>query len=218
MHVNVIIPTCTEDRLALLENTVKSLKGSTYKDLAIFVVIDGNPKLLPRITKMGVAILLNETRKDWVYSMNKAINYAISDAIVYASDDLIFDKNCILYAVKTMQARAPDGDALVTIEQDVRGCSTAFGLLGRKFIERFPNRQPFCPDFIHYGSDFELGRYARSINKLIPCGEARVIHHRIKDKTQKLAKPIEFQDVTILRKRREKGALWGKDFKRYRAE
>jgi len=216
MHVNVIIPTCTEDRLKLLGQTITTLKASTHKDLGIFVIIDGNPKLIPKISQMDVAMIVNEKRRDWVFSMNKAMNIAIADAIVYASDDLIFEKNCLLHAVKTMKARAPDGDALVAIEQDVKGCTTAFGMMGRKFIERFPNRQVFCPDYIHYGGDAELGRFARRIGKLIPCGEAKVIHRRDKDDTYRLAKPVEFQDIKLVRKRIDKGLVWGLNFERLR--
>jgi glycosyltransferase involved in cell wall biosynthesis len=212
MHVNVIIP--THDRLKLLMETIKSIQESKYKDVSIFVIIDGNLDLLPPLLNEDVGLFINKKRRDWVYSMNTAIRHTAGDATIYASDDLIFSKQCIGLAVHALKAKAPDGDGLVAINQDVRGCTTAFGLMGRKFVERFPGRQVFCPDYIHFGSDAELGRFVRSIGKLIIAPGADVIHRRLNDPTHKLAKRVEQQDFAIIAERREKGYLWGKNFGR----
>jgi len=209
MHVDIIIP--TYQRPELLKKTIHSIRANTHKDVSIIVVIDGNPKILKDIVGMQTFFLINQKRLDWVASQNRALAMTHSGAVIYAADDLIFDKFCIKNALKKLPK---DTDALVTITQNVKGCSTAFGLLGRKFIERFPNNQVFCPDYVHYGGDAELGRYARSIGKLRLCPEATVIHKRLHDQTYLTAKPQEKEDFHYIKERKEKGLLCGRDFKR----
>lgn len=212
MHIDIIIPTF--DRSQLLKRTIATLRAQSYPDFNIIVVIDGNLGMAVELAELPILMILNKQRMDWVASMNKAIQFTHRGAMVYASDDLEFSKDCLQFAIKELQTRAPDTDALIAIEQDVKGCSTAFGLLGRKFINRFPQGQVFCPDYTHYGGDSELGRFANSIGRLYMCPEAKVIHHRAKDLTYKLAKPIEQQDFKYIRERRNKGLLWGKTFER----
>ena len=216
MHINIIIP--IYDRLELLVETIQSIKRNSYKDVSIFVVVDGNQEILGKIIPEEVAVLFNSKRREWVYSINRGISYAVSDATIYAADDLVFQEGCIANAVIAMKERFPDGDGLVAIKQNVRGCSTAFGLLGRKFIERFPERCVFCPDYIHHGSDFELGRFARSIDRLHLCDEARLTHYRLKDSTYNVVKPLESQDFHFINLRKEARLLWGHDFQLLRKE
>ena len=216
MHIDVIIPTVA--RPQLLRDTINSLAASTHKDLAVFVIVDGNAELFEMVARWKVAVLFNRRRRDWVFSMNRALQYARGDAVVYASDDLVFEPNCIETAAALLVQNTPALDGLVAITQSVKGCSTAFGMMGRTFIERFPSRQVFCPDYVHYASDFELGRFARSIGRLQLCAEAKVLHHRPKDKTWNLAKPIETRDITIQTQRAAKGLLWGADFERLTKE
>lgn len=212
MRVDIIIPTW--NRPESLTKTVQTILSGTYKNTTIFIVIDGNADLISLTCRWPVAILFNKKRRDWVYSINRALLFAKGDGVIYASDDLEFEPTCIEIAVRRMLLKAPDLDGLVTIKQDVRGCSTAFGLLGRKFIDRFPGRQVLCPDFIHYGSDGEIGRFARSIGRLYICDEAKVKHRRPHDETFHLAKPVEQRDIGLLRKRKEMGLLWGHSFER----
>ena len=216
MHIDIIIPTVY--RPQLLRDTINSLATSTHKDLTVFVVVDGNKELLEMVTRWKVAVLFNRKRKDWIFSMNRALQYAHGDAVIYASDDLVFEPECVEIAARSLLQREPELDGLLAITQSVKGCSTAFGMMGRTFIERFPGRQVFCPDYVHYASDFELGRYARSINKLYLCPEAKVLHHRLRDRTWNLAKPIEVRDITIQTQRKEQGLLWGRDFTRLTME
>ena len=209
IFVDIIIPTL--DREQLLKETIRSILASYYKNIGITVVIDGNIQMARALAGWPVKLILNVLRLDWVASMNKAIALTHDSAVIYASDDLIFDKYCIEKAIEKMPK---DQDALVAITQDVKGCRTAFGLLGRKFIERFPRGQVFCPDYTHFCSDFEIGLYAARINKLILCPEARVKHHRFNDSTHKEAKKVEKMDLAVKDERKNRGYLWGLNFER----
>ena len=216
MHVTITIPTF--DRWPLLQRTVETIHGSSYKDLSVLIIVDGNQTLLPLARSLQAEVMFNEKRMDWVWSTNRGLQHIKHGAVIYGSDDLEFDPQCIEIAVEKLKAEAPDTDGLVAIKQNVIGCSTAFGLLGHRFIERFPNRSALCPDYVHYVSDSELGRFARSIGRLHPCDEARVIHHRLQDATYRVAKPLEVQDFYYIDERRKAGLLWGRDFKLLRKE
>ena len=85
MHIDVIIPTV--NRPLLLRETCNSLAASTHKDMTVFIVVDGNKDLLNMVASWKVAVIFNRKRRDWVFSMNRALQYARGDAIVYASDD-----------------------------------------------------------------------------------------------------------------------------------
>lgn len=210
MQVDVLISTF--DRLDTLKATVQSLRVSSYKKLSIFIAVDGNEKILHEVAKLPVCVVYNKNRKDFVMSMNTLLQYAYGDAVLYASDDLVFEKDCIEKAVKMLKEKFPDTDGLIGIRQDIKGCSSAFGLMGRKFIDRFPHRCVFCPDFIHYSSDFEIGRFARNINKWGYCESALVRHKRLKDQTWRVAHKVRDRDFETMKLRRQKKLFWGHNF------
>ena len=212
MHVDVIIPTW--NRLKLLRTAVDTILGSTHKDVTVLVVVDGNANILPVVAKWPVAVLFNKRRRDWVHSMNRALKYTTGDAVFYASDDLEFPPDLIAEIVAVMGARFPNGDGLVGIETKPTSSQGAFGLMGKKFIEHFPDRQVFCPDFVHYSSDFEIGRYARTHNKFFFCDTATLVHHRLFDETCGLARQARQRDRGIMAQRRGKDLIWGTTFER----
>lgn len=212
MHVNLIIP--TYDRVQALKDCVQSIMKSTYEDKSIIVVIDGNRQMINELIDEPIAVRFSPQRKDWIWNMNRALNSFISDGIIYASDDIVFQPDCISIAVKALQERFSDGDGLVAFKwKGIENESPAFGLMGRKFIERFPERAVFCPDYIHYASDSELKRFAVSIGKFHFCREALITHKAPKDNTYRLAREFRSKDDRLYyRERPAKGYLWGKNF------
>ena len=215
MHVDILIS--TYDRLELLRRCIKSIMDSDYKDVSIFVVVDGNKSLFDKLLGEPVTMILNEKRMGYVFSMNRALRErGESDAVLYASDDLIFWPNCISNAVKAMKEHFPDTDGLVALKQAQKESGTAFGLLGRKFINRFPDDAVFCPDYIHYGCDEELEKAARRLEQLYQCREAIVSHSRLHDKTYNLAQEARARDREIRRMRKKRRFCWGINFERIR--
>lgn len=217
--ITVSIPTIA--RPQLLKQTIESLQAQKYKNIHLIITVDGNVDLFRFVTQninLGgfwteTTVLLNTHRRDWIWSQNHILEKHLQgEAFLYASDDLIFEPDTIELAAGRLFKKAPDGDGMTTIKQDVIGCISAFGLVGRKFTERFPRGRIFCPDYVHYCSDFELGRYARHVGRMYHGDGAKVIHHRPHDKTQKLAKPLERRDFKAQKERGERGWLWGKDF------
>lgn len=214
MLINVVISTF--DRFELLRKRIKSIVNSDYKDISIFVIVDGNEKMINELKDEPVEILFNPERMDYIISINKAIKHIKDGAVLYASDDLIFWPNCISNAAKAMKEHFPDTDGLIALKQVQKEGGAAFGLLGRKFINRFSNGEVFCPEFIHYGGDTELRDFAQSIGRFHQCREAIIDHSRQCDNTFKLARKVKTHDKQIYKRRRCKKFLWGESFERVR--
>lgn len=212
MHVDILIP--TYDRLEPLKKCIKSIVDGDYKGVSIIVIVDGNKKMLGGLKGEPIEILFNPERMDYVISMNKAMKQTKGDAVIYASDDLIFRPNCISNAVRAMKEHFPDTDGLVALKQDQKESGVAFGLLGRKFINRFPDGAVFCPDYIHYGSDTELEKMARHLERIYQCREAIVDHSRLNDNTFNLAQEVKVHDKKIYSRRKKKRFYWGFNFER----
>jgi len=213
MKVTIAIPTCSSERIPLLIQTVESIQAGSYKNVHPVIVADGNPKIYEVANKQlhNITVILNKKRRDWVFSINRVLKEFDSEYYIYASDDLIFPPDCIENAMKTMQKRFPDGFGVVGIGRKNRA---AFGLFGYKLADHFPNREVFCPDFIHYCGDSGLYQAVTKLGKfaLPPERESQVEHFRMNDETRRLARRIRARDREIWHEREEKGYLWGIDF------
>ena len=211
--ITIAIPTCSSERIPLLIQTVESIQAGSYKNVHVVVIADGNPYIQEVAHKRlhHISAILNKKRIDWNASINRVLKEFNSDYYIYASDDLFFPPNCIECAMRTMQKRFPDGFGLVTIGKKNK---CPFGLVGRKFVEHFPNYRMMCPDLIHYGGDSELYRTVLKMGKFAfpPDRESQVKHQRLKDETWKLARRIRSRDRMVFYKRQEKKYQWGIDF------
>ena len=213
MKVTVIIPTCSSSRIPLLINTVETIQAGEYKNVHPVIVADGNRQIYDVALKKlhNVTVIANEKRMDWVFSTNRVLKEFDSDYYIYGSDDLNFRAGSIKYAMATMQKYFPDGFGVVSVAKKNR---LAFGLFGCKWAEHFPDRQVFCPDYIHYASDSELMRCVRALDKFAypPNRTSMVLHTRLKDETWMLARQVRSRDHKIRVEREERGYLWGVDF------
>lgn len=219
-HINVVIPTL--DRFDLIRQTIDSIIRNEYADLSITVIVDDNrEKYFHRIknwyTKhpdcfpfFQVNCLLNPKRLGWPKSLNRVFRETNHDFYFYASDDLIFRPNTISKAMADMKRLFPDGDGVIGITQQLgKFCPAAFGLVGRKWINRFPDRKMMYPRYIHFCSDSELWRYSRSINKF-HLSKAMVHHQRPFDNCKKLAQTTLHRDRQIWFPRRDSNRFWPK--------
>lgn len=220
MKITIAIPIVSYERLSLLLNEIESIKAGTYKDVHMVIVIDGNPKLydavgteVEKLPLHNITVILNKKRCGWVASINRVLKEFDSEYYIYASDDLIFPSDCIACAMATMRDCFPDGYGVVTLG---RKHKCIFGLVGRKWIEHFPDRQMLCPYYIHYASDAEHTRFAHKIGKFAfpPKRDSQVFHHRLGGETRHFARSNRDKDLALLRSRERRGRLWGIDFER----
>ena len=212
--VIIAIPTCSPGRIPMLIKGVESVQASSYKNVHPVILVDGNPRMCEVINKQlhNVSIISNKERMDWVFSMNRILKEFDSEYYIFAADDLFFPPGCIEYAMIKMGERFPSGFGLVGIGKKHK---CAFGLFGHKFAEHFPNRQVFCPDYIHYGSDSELLRTINKMKKIAQIAHrpSSVNHKQPKDETWRIAEGFRVRDQAIFSQRKEMGLSWGIDFK-----
>ena len=213
MKVTVIIPTCSTERIPMLLRCVKSIQSGTHKDVHPIIVADGNSHIANVANKKlhHITVISNEKRIGWITSINNMLREFDSDYYVYASDDLEFPIDCIKNALRTHLTCFLDGMGVVSIGRKTRCC---FGLFSKKFADHFPNRQVFCPDYRHYGSDSELLTTVKKLGLFAypPKRDSQVIHHRRDDETRMLARRSRDEDHEVRDERKRRGYQWGIDF------
>ena len=226
MIVNIIIP--TYKRFESLKKTMHSIKNSDYKETFTTIVADGFDDRNEHFKDSQTNVLYNAERKGWIFSMNRVLNLINGDLYFYGADDIQFFPDCISKLVNAMKEIFPTGDGLVSVRQDMilshdrinhKKCGGAFGLMGRKFIDRFPERAVFCPDYFHGGSDRELRNFAVRAGIYHFCQDALVLHSRMeKDETRRLRKEASSRDNETRKTRKARGLFWGETFERVRGQ
>ncbi len=217
MSIIIGIPTVCSDRFSMLVEEVESINNGTYKDFYIIIVVDGDRELHEKISKklsaFNVSVILNKKRLGWVASTNRVFKQFPAPYYIYGSDDLIFPPKLIEGAMDIMREKFPDGDGVVTLG---RKHKAIFGLIGRKFVEHFPDHQVFCPYYTHYGSDAEHTRFAHKLERFAfhPNRDLQVKHYRRNDETRRFSRSTRDVDRALYRDRQERGRLWGVDFER----
>ena len=220
MIVNVIIP--THDRIDLIKKTIDSLMNSDHPELRLWICVDGNRNMIRDIKDYcpdrNLKIVHNKRRMDAVFSYNKILSVIDNDgAILNATDDLVFYPKTISTAVDKLKSAFRDTDGVIGLNQyqdgKPKGRKFAFCLIGNKFINRYPNRQIYCPDYIHFNSDREMGYFAIKYRHFVFLPAARIVHIRIPDRTTKLGKAVYMRDKKVYRERQARKLLWGSSFK-----
>lgn len=215
MHINIIIP--TRARWDALQKTLESLKQSTYKDISIHIVLDKNPGNIPEwLSKSDIDLIISNSSDNLVSCIGSYTSRCTEGAFLVGGDDLIFYPDCLEQAVKSMQQHFPERIGIIGINQYIDGkpggLRGAFALMNRKFIDHFPNRILYCPDYVHYYADTEIVQFAKSINGFYFCKAAKLDHLRLMDKVGRMTSQRVPGDKAMYEKRRAKGYLWGKNF------
>lgn len=206
MKISIMLPTL--DRIEKLSNCLTSLQKAIQYN---------------KVDEISLSLYFYR-KVEYVHSeiFNKHIQSCNSDAILYASDDIEFYDDSIFNLARCLEKNYPDLDGLVGMNQinidSNIAVKWAFGLIGKKFTERFPNKLVFCPDYRTYYTDWEIGAYANKINKFTYCEEAKIFHyhpvvsHLNIDETYKLGQTRRALDAKIFHERRKNNWLWGEDF------
>lgn len=215
MKITISIPTCSNGRIPLLIKTVESIQAGSYKNVHPVIIADGNPRIFKVANEKlhNVSVVLNKERIGWVASTNRVLKEFDSSYYIYAADDLIFPSDCIESAMAMMLKCFANGYGVVTIGRKTKAI---FGLFGHKWVEHFPNRQVFCPYYLHYGADHEHTLFCKKIGKFAypPKRDSQVEHSRLNDETRILARRWRTKDLNLRKERKEKNLLWGESFER----
>ena len=233
MRVNIIIP--TYKRFKSLVRTINSIKENNHEDVHSIIIMDGfQDERYEQFKDEQTEVRQNAKRKGWIYSMNETLRrlcetplqHPLDVGYFYGADDIIFYPNCIPKLIATMKEIFPTGDGLVSAKQHLilskgrikpKLCGGAFGLMGRKFVDRFPGKVVFCPEYFHGSADREIRNFAAKAGVYHLCQDAIVRHDRsVKDETRKLRKAAQPKDHEVRRERWAKGLIWGDSFERVR--
>jgi hypothetical protein len=144
------------------------------------------------------------------------------DVFYYLNDDVVLSPNCIKNSIKSMNKYFPDLDGVVGLFQEnipiEQQCRCAFGAIGNKFIDRFPQRQVFMPKYKRFYGDTELYDYASKISKCHFDETASLIHlhpafnPEWMDETHKDVRKHLSKDRKLYQERQRNKLLWGETF------
>jgi len=225
--INVLIPSYQVCKFPYLTMCVNSILGGTYTNIKVTVGVNGSNELLELVQTLPVDVYYSEENLGWIKMMNILVDRNESDFVLYCADDLEFDPDCMTTAMNAMEELFSDGDGLVTFNIKNTGVSTEgdtkftyHGVMGRKYIERFPKGFCFCPDYNHGYGDLEIGIYAIRLHKQFYCEQAKLFQYLIRetitksvDESQVLATKKISNDTTVHRRRKRLGLLWGESDK-----
>lgn len=149
-----------------------------------------------------------------VEAQNFLIRTTQSDFYLPLSDDVQLYPDTLDIALKCLLDNFPNGDGAVGLKTDniEHASDSCFLLMGNQFVERFSFRSPFCPEYVHFYADTELGLFAKKLGLFKFCEEAKLIHFHTQtcnDETHRGAKQFWPFDHKKFEERQAKEELWG---------
>jgi hypothetical protein len=161
--------------------------------------------------------------------VNDLFRASKGDIVIMLADDVEVLPGAVQAVVAAFEKHFPMLDGMVGMNQtnipSIKNCTEfAFFGVGRKFLERFPDHQAFCPDYHHFYGDTELGLYAKSLRRFKYAKDARIVHNHPAyssnepDATHAASRSHKDQDKNTWAARQARGLLWGREFTRVSAE
>ena len=210
-EIHAILPTF--DRIILIQRTVNSILDSSKKVDKITIIVDVNKPYYERLLqvyakKRNIKVLFNPKRLGWPRSLNRVLRASDDEIYLYGADDIYFHKMTIELAYNALEQMFK-GDGVIGFQQNLQHfCPGAFGIFGKKWVERYPGREVFNPRYIHFCGDSELWHYAKKVNRFFLCKKCRVEHERIRDRCKKVAQQTLNSDRAIWRPRKNQNRFW----------
>lgn len=213
-QITIVIP--TRDRIKKLKKTIESIPFEWWID--ILIVCDGDRNSYNTIKSwhdQQIDVRLVEENKGAVYCRNSVMQ-EIKDGVLYATDDIIFEPNSIENAFNAFNAHFPDDDGVVglVITKVPNYHLTGVALVGKKFLDRYPNRELFYPGYFHFSCQ-EVYWLAKKYGKFHQEKTAVVQHYHPSfhkeemDETHREARIHKARDMALIKERQAKGLIWG---------
>lgn len=162
-RVSIVIPTLREEGLKRLLASISVLNYPQDK-LEIITV--------PDVPRKGVAARLNE-----------GAARATGEWIVYAADDMEFEPDCIMAALRAADTADASRGTLGFVAFNAGPVSPDEGnicehfMIHRIIVDELLRGEIFDPEFRHVGVDNLLWAKMRKAREAIRCEEARIVHH-----------------------------------------
>jgi hypothetical protein len=152
--------------------------------------------------------------------MNTYVSAKFADIFLMLTDDLIFEGTQIIDAFKYYEDNFKDLDVVMslkslTVRKSIQRVNDySYVMVGNNFINRFPNRQLWCPVYNHYRFDKELRDAAIKLKKWHYFQHQDIFRHdQCEISGGSLEDGFEVQDYKkISADRKAKGWVWGLNF------
>jgi len=184
--------------------------------VSIIVVCDGDRETFERLDDVqahNLQVLLSEEHIGAVACRNLASPMA-EDGLLYATDDIIFQPEAIQKALRSFNYHFPDDDGVVGFRQLQEHHPCGIGLVGRKFLDRYPGRRLFYPGYWHFACQ-EIHWLASKFGRFHYEPDAVVDHQspnqyrELLDQTHVEARLRRAEDHRLMERRKRSGGIWG---------
>jgi len=211
--INVVIP--TRNRRSKLDRMLSTIPDNDF--IKIHIACDGDQETADYLKKERPDI--NTTffsgHNGAVVCRNKVLEEITEGHILYAVDDIEFRAECIEIARESLLKHFPDSDGVIGIHQEGNAYHpTGMGLVGEKFLKRYPDNHLFNPDYFHFACQ-EIHWLAVKHNKFYAEKKAAIYHwhpchHRSElDQAHVDARVYKSRDMELIKERESKGLIWG---------
>jgi len=222
LNIDIVIPTL--DRQTKLKNCIESIdKAKHDHNIKLYVYCTNRSDYNATANFLlayswASTVLIDEYKVPEFW--NTHMNRTSADIMIYLNDDVIVHEDCLDKLIACFMERFPDLDGIVGLNQEniSNALDVAFGAVGCKYAERFPNKQFFCPDYYRFYGDSEIGEFAKKINKFYFCSEAKITHlhpsiyPQYRDDTHAKVRTFLAKDRHTNALRKSLNLLWGESF------
>jgi len=214
--IDIIIP--TRNRFMKLMRCLNSIPEKALDiKINIIIICDGDKETAKKLIDDNriERLIYVKGNRGIVYCRN-LVTPTIEDALIYATDDIIFQPRAIEEAIKSMKQHFPDEDGVIGfhIENARSYCIAGVTLIGQPFLRRYPGKKLFYPKYFHFSCQ-EIERLGNKLSKIYPEKKAKILHyhpafyHDEIDKTHEEARIYRQRDKKLSMNRKEKGLIWG---------
>lgn len=230
MQVDIVIPTLHRvDKLANCLYSIKeSISKARPKDTFKIHVNFSDPADIDAIRSRPEGLIMESHTVIPDFRAPAAWNdYLLSmsaDAMLYLSDDVILSAYTLNRVCTEMDRRFDTYDGIVCLYlsnlPQPQPVNCAFGLMGKRFADRFPDRQAFCPEYMRFYADRELDLYAIPkklvyIDSTIPIKHMHAAHYpEMLDDTHYDARKWLKRDRDMFVNRKQRKLIWGDSYVR----
>lgn len=218
-HITVVIP--TRNRLKKLNRTLDSIPDTSLID--VWVVCDRD------IATYSALRSPDAETTELTYNDNiTAFNFAgpgavacrnhlaplVTDGFLYATDDIVFADGAFETMLAEFNSAFPDDDGVLGLRQERPHHPAGVGLMGKVFLDRYPERKPFYPNYYHFACQ-EIGWLAEKVERFRPSTTVLLKHFHPgfmkeeMDHTHVEARERRRDDHELIVDRQKLGLIWG---------
>lgn len=216
-RIDIVI--ATRNRPDKLEKTIESIPLNAGGISVFFsLLFDGDLKGYQnwRCSKLEHLFQIQYTpqNRGSVWGRNQLL-VACEDAVIYATDDMIFKEGSIEMATHDLTLNFLDNDGVIGFNQEgnKKTHPAAVGLVGGPFLKRYKDQALFYPGYFHFACQ-EIYWHARRLKKFV-SSMATIIHmnpnikKEYMDQTHMDARKFRSQDHQLIEVRKNSGKIWG---------